>query len=497
MMPKPMSVWNKNPVILEINTWVWLHEMEQQMQFPITLGNVPGERWDELMHLHVDAIWLMGVWERSPRGIGISNHHAGNLADFHNALPDFQFSDNVGSPYCVRRYRVDAKLGGDHGLAHAREQLSQRGIRLILDFVPNHLAQDHPWVEESPEYFISGSKEDLLNDPVTFTQIGENIFACGKDPYYPAWQDVLQVNAFHPGLREAAIDTITELAAKCDGVRCDMAMLMMNDVFERTWGKRAGPKPQLEYWEELIPATRRANQDFIFIAEAYWDLEWDLQQQGFDYCYDKRLYDRLEHDTAADIMKHLTADAAYQSKMIRFIENHDEPRHVVAFQAGKNRAATIISSTLPGAKLYHEGQFDGRKIKLPVFLRRRPDEPVDFELRAFCGRLLEAIAHPVFHYGGWQLCECLGWPDNNSYEQFLAWCWYDGIDRFLVVVNYSALKVQGRVRLPGNDLRGENWRLHDSLSEVTFVRRGDEMHDTGLYVALGPWEYHFLRFYPG
>ena len=490
-----MEPWKKNPVIYEINTWVWLYEMGQQMQFPITLANVPGEKWDDLAHLNVEAIWLMGVWERSPRGIAISNQHTGNLTDFRRALPEFTFADNVGSPYCVKRYAVDEQLGGDEGLAVAREQLARRGVKLILDFVPNHLAHDHCWVEESPEFFITGNKGDLRDDPVTYVQINEDIFACGKDPFYPAWQDVLQVNAFYPGLREAVIEAVARIAGQCDGVRCDMAMLLINDIFEQTWGKRAGPKPELEYWEEIIPAVKRSNPGFIFIAEAYWDKEWLLQQQGFDYCYDKRLYDRLEHDRSLEIRLHLMADPGYQSKMIRFIENHDEPRHVVAFQAGKNRAATVISSTLPGAKLYHEGQFDGRKVKLPVFLRRRPDEPVDFELRAFCQRLLQAISHPVFHDGDWQLCECNGWPDNNTFENLLAWCWCDGDDRFLIVVNYSVLQAQGRVRIPGNDLRAQNWRLIDSLSEVTFDRNGDEMHDDGLFVALSPWNYHFLRFY--
>ncbi len=490
-----MEPLKRNPVIYEINTWVWLYEMGQQLQFPINLANVPGEKWDELAQLNVNAVWLMGVWQRSVRGIAISNLNAGNLSDFRRALPDFSFIDNVGSPYCVRRYTVDYQLGGDEGLAIAREQLAQRGIQLILDFVPNHLAHDHYWVEEFPDFFIQGNREDLRDDPVTYVQVGENIFACGKDPFYPAWQDVLQVNAFHPDLREAMIETVTQMADRCDGVRCDMAMLVMNDIFANTWGRRAGTKPVLEYWEELIPAVKRHNPEFIFIAEAYWDKEWELQHQGFDFCYDKRLYDRLEHNTAQEIRLHLTAEPEYQSKMIRFIENHDEPRHVVAFQPGKNRAATVVSSTLPGARLYHEGQFDGRKIKLPVFLRRRVDEPVDFELRAFCQRLLLAIKHPVFHSGEWQLCECRGWPDNEGYLDLLAWCWYDGDDRFLIVVNYSAGNVQGRVRIPGNDLRMRNWRLNDSLSEVTFERNGDEMHNEGLYVALGPWNYHFLRFY--
>jgi hypothetical protein len=182
--------------------------------------------------------------------------------------------------------------------------------------------------------------------------------------------------------------------------------------------------------------------------------------------------------------------------MIRFIENHDEPRHVTAFQPGKNRAAVVISSTLPGAKLYHEGQFEGRKVKLPVFLRRRPEEPVDADLFSFIHRLLNAIHQPVFKEGYWQLCVCTGWQDNDSYQNLLAWCWCDTDDRFLIVVNYSNQAVQGRVQLPGSDLQGRHWRLNDLLCEVTFERNGDEMHHEGLFVALGPWQHHFLRFFP-
>ena len=491
-----MEPWKKNPVVYEINTWVWLREVSTKMNFPVTLANVPDEIWDDLLHLHVDAIWVMGAWERSPRGIAISNNHSGNLADFRRALPDFTFEDNVGSPYCVKRYVVDKELGGNQGLAKARAQLARRGIKLILDFVPNHLAHDHPWVSESPDYFIQGNKEDLRDDPTTFVQLAGDIFACGKDPFYPAWQDVLQVNAFHPGLREAVIETVTGISGQCDGIRCDMAMLVMNDIFEQTWGKRAGSKPGLEFWEELIPAVKRSNSDFIFIAEAYWDQEWALQQQGFDFCYDKRLYDRLEHDNAQNIRLHLMADLGYQSKMIRFIENHDEPRQAVAFPQGKSRAAFLISSTLPGAKLYHQGQFEGRHVKLPVFLRRRPDEPVDAALNGFFLHVLNIIRHPLFKEGHWQLCECFGWKDNDSFQNLLAWKWYDADDRFLIAVNYSAQAAQGRVRLQCSELNGKNWRLNDLLSENTFERNGDDIDTNGLYVALGPWQYHLLRFFP-
>ena len=238
-----MKPWPLHPVIYEINTWVWLNELGQKYQRPVTLATVPPEEWDQIASLGFDAVWFMGVWERSPAGIAISMQNPGLLEDFKRALPDFAVEDNVGSPYCVRRYVVDEHLGGPPGLAAARSHLRERGLRLILDFVPNHVAPDHPWVSDHPEYFVQGNADDTKNDPVSFVEIEGTVFARGRDPYFPAWPDVLQLNAFQPGLRQAVIATITDIAGQCDGIRCDMAMLMLNDIFERTWGDRAGNKP--------------------------------------------------------------------------------------------------------------------------------------------------------------------------------------------------------------------------------------------------------------
>ena len=488
-----MSIWPQYPSLYEINTWVWLSELSLKTGKPIDLSSVPSAEWDAIAKFGFDAVWLMGVWERSPAGIAISNKNKGLLEDFHRTLPDFKPQDNVGSPYCVKGYVVDAHLGGPEGLAVARQELAKRDMKLILDFVPNHVAPDHPWAIEHPEYLIRGTADDVQRDSTSFLDVGGNVFACGRDPFFPAWRDVLQLNAFAPGLRQAAIEMVSTIATQCDGIRCDMAMLVLNSVFERTWGDRAGQQLATEYWVDLIPEIKKANPDFLFLAEAYWDMEWELQQQGFNFCYDKKLYDRLEQGNAENIRLHLCAELSYQQKLVRFIENHDEPRAAATFSAEKERIAAITIATLPGARLFHEGQFEGWKKKLPVFLGRRPQETADAALLSFYATLLKNIDSPLFASGEWAVCERTGWPDNQSFQNLVAWTWRKGEERVLVVINFSGSNVQARVRIPWLDLRGTTWRLRDAFSGVTYVRQGDEMSGPGLYVEMGPWNWNFFR----
>jgi glycosidase len=489
-----MTSWGKNPIIYEINTWVWLHELSQKNKRRMTLATVPEKEWNSIADLKIDAVWLMGVWERSPASIGINLSRQDLQDEFHQALPDYSPEDVVGSPYCVRAYAVDKRLGGSEGLAIARKALSKRGMRLILDFVPNHVALDHAWVLGHPEYFIQGNADDLSRYPGSFYEVNGRIFACGRDPYFPAWTDVLQLNAFYPGLRGEVIRTVLGIAEQCDGIRCDMAMLVMNGIFKWTWGFRAGTLPEKEYWHEVIQMVRNRYSEVVFIAEAYWGLEWELQQQGFDLCYDKRLYDRLLYDRAGSIRLHLLADLSYQDKLLRFIENHDEERAASVFSPEKEQAAAITISTLPGAKLFHEGQFEGRKVRLPVSLGRRPVETTDVDVLSFYRKLLKAIKGENLLDGEWQLCESSGWPDNQSYLNLVAWCWRSRPTQHLIVMNLSDSTSQGLLRGPWDELKGRVLKMDDVMSGEVFNRSGDEISEQGLYVDLRPWGHHFLRF---
>ena len=444
-----MTAWQKKPFIYEINTWVWLDTLSRAYNNPITLENVPGEVLDELASYNVDAIWLMGMWTRShgARASALKYAH-----EYKSALPDLTNDDIPGSPYAVGSYQPDENFGGRYGLALFREQLRQRGMKLILDFVPNHVAFDHAWVRVHPDYFMLGGPHDIEKQPGNFFKAKDAtgkklIVGHGRDPYFPGWVDTAQVNAFHPGLRQTALNILLDIASQCDGVRCDMAMLMLNDVFAQTWGSLLGGKPASEYWQDIIPRVKAAYPDFMFMAEVYWDMEARLQEQGFDFCYDKRLYDRIRDNKAGDIRAHLVAALDYQNKLVRFIENHDEHRAADSLGISRSLPAAVLICTLPGATLLYDGQFTGRKVKLPVQLGRQPHEPVIGELKYFYLKLLAETRAPIYQQGEWSLFGIGDGKGNGTNNNLIAYGWRMGDECRVIVVNMSGTQSQAHVQM--------------------------------------------------
>ena len=205
------------------------------------------------------------------------------------------------------------------------------------------------------------------------------------------------------------IGELAKIAGQCDGVRCDMAMLVLPDVFERTWGIRR--RALLADGDRS--ACANASRTSCFMAEVYWDLEWTLQQQGFDYAYDKRLYDRLRDGHARPVREHFHAGLDYQDKLARFLENHDEPRAAATFSPDMHEAAAVITFLSPGLRFFHQGQFEGRKKRISPHLVRGPDEPIDQRLQQFYDRLLAVLRQPAVRDGQWQLLECAPAWDGN------------------------------------------------------------------------------------
>ena len=490
--PCPAPVLPRNPTIYAINALTWLRELRRRFDARLSLGTIPRSVWDELARWGVDAVWLRGVWTRSPAGVGLALEDTELTAGFRRTLPDFADADVVGSSSCVRAYEADDRLGGRAGLVVAREALAERGIGLILDFVANHVGPDHAWVASNPSYFIRGEPCELARSPADFLPAGGGVVARARGPYAAPWPDVVQLNVFDAGLRSAATDVLRDIAAQCDGVRCDGATLVLNDVFAQTWGSRPGAPPLTEYWADVIAGVKASYPRFLFIGKADWDREWDLQQLGFDYCYDERMYDRLAHDRADAVRAHLNAERVYQQRLARFIEDGGPPA-AAAFGPARHRAVVVAAATQMGARIFHDGQCVGRRRRCSDFLIRRADESSDPALTAFYRRLLGALRLEPLRSGDWRLCECTGWAGNGSCENLVAWRWRGRRGWALVAVNLSGTPAQARVRIDGIDaLGGREWVLRDLLSGARYRRDGDEMRDVGLYVDLPAWGYHLL-----
>jgi len=477
------------PSLYQINTRVWLTELSRELGRPATLDDIPDAELDRLAAMGFDWVWFLSVWQTGPAGQRISRTNPEWRKEFPETLPDLRDEDIPGSGFAIAGYSVHQALGGDQALARLRQRLRKRGLRLLLDFVPNHTGLDHPWVEDHPEYYISGTELDLARAPQNYTWVkrkqGDLLLAHGRDPFFPGWPDTLQLNYGNPATQEAMIGELQRIAGQCDGVRCDMAMLVLPDVFERTWGIASQP-----FWPRATQCVRQKVPGFCFMAEVYWDLEWTLQQQGFDYTYDKRLYDRLRDGHARPVREHFWAELGYQNKMARFLENHDEPRAAAAFSPGVHEAAAVITFLSPGLRFFHQGQLEGRKKRISPHLGRAPNEPVDPDLAKFYDRLLAVLRQPVVRDGQWQLLECLpAWEGNWTRDCFVAFAWAGpGGERLLVAVNYAPNQSQCYVRLPLADLAGSQWRLRNELGSDVYFRDGSDLQSRGLFLDMWPWQ---------
>jgi hypothetical protein len=491
----------RHPLLYQVNTRVLLRELAAGLGRPASLDDLPDALLDDVAARGFDWLWPLGVWRIGPAARAVSRSRADWRAAFRRDLPDLGDDDVSGSPFAVQGYEVDARLGGEAALARLRERLARRGLRLLLDFVPNHVSPDHPWIEAHPEWFIEGSEVDLTRAPADWTRVatarGRRVLAHGRDPYFPGWPDTLQLDYRHPALREAMRHELQGVAARCDGVRCDMAMLVLPEVFRRTWGERAGLPAGADggaFWPGAVAAVRAARPGFLFMAEVYWDLEWELQRQGFDYTYDKRLYDRLHAGDARAVRGHLHAAPGFQDRSVRFLENHDEPRAAATFDPARHRAAAVIAFLVPGLRFFHEGQLDGRKVHVSMHLDRRPAEPADPELRAFYERLLDVLRRPEAHDGTWRLRECRpAWDGNPTWQGFVAFSWELDGRRLLVAVNYGATQGQCWADASFAGLEGRSARLVDLVGPDRYAREGSELCSRGLYLDVPAWRCHVFE----
>jgi hypothetical protein len=476
--------------LYQINTRVWLTQIGRDIGRHATLDDVPDEALDRIAAQGFDWVWMLSVWTTGLAAQAISRTNPEWRAEFQRTLPDLREEDIGGSGFAIADYRAHPSLGGDAALARLRTRLRDRGLRLMLDFVPNHMAPDHPWATNHPDYFVAATEDDLRREPQNYRRIGNGVFAYGRDPYFAGWPDTLQLDYSNPDAQRALGGELLRIAGQCDGLRCDMAMLVLPDVFERTWHRRTEP-----FWPATIAAVRERVPGFTFMAEVYWDLEWTMQQQGFDFTYDKRLYDRLRDRHARPVREHLQADLDYQHRMARFLENHDEPRAAATFAPEVYEPAAVVTFLTPGLRFFHQGQFEGRRVHVSPHLVREPGEPIDDRIARFYDRLLPLLRRPEVRNGAWRLLECApAWEGNWTSDGFVAFAWQDDAGRrLLIAVNYAGNQGQCYVRLAFADLGGRTLRLVDLMSDARYDRDGNDLSARGLFVDLPAWGYNVFE----
>jgi hypothetical protein len=276
---------------------------------------------------------------------------------------------------------------------------------------------------------------------------------------------------------------------------------MLNEVFAKTWAHLPTDAPNLanEFWPDAIKEVKQVHPGFIFLAEVYWGLEGTLQSLGFDFTYDKALYDDLigRHHAEAQ-RKLLTHPPDYVARSIHFLENHDEPRVAEKLAPPENRAAALAILGLPGMRFLHEGQLIGARIKVPVQLGRRPVEPVPAEIKTAYEKLLAALKQSQVGQGSGEiLAPRPAWDGNPTNQNFIVVQWQTAGPGFdLVVVNLAWHPGQCYVPLTVPGLTERHWTMRDLLSEACYERVGSDLAQHGLYLDVPGYGAQLFHFEP-
>lgn len=317
-----------------------------------------------------DAIYLMGVWKKSE----MSTHN-------HRAPKN---KNATSSPFAVREYSVAKNLGGKASLIELKKKLNERGVKLLLDFVPNHTARDHEWIRKNSDFYLQDNKIEF-----------------GRSSKFEFWPDTAQLDYSNQELVKIQLDILESIKPLCDGLRCDMSHLILSDVFEKQWGRR----PKKEFWSEV---RKKLGKNFYLMGEAYGRHEYRLVELGFDSVYDKEdgFYDRLLTHFAGEnpelLEAHIrgcnstkvqtpTGEKIFGDCLVRFLENHDEKRAAKVFGVELENALKIMLKQYGdshGVLFFNHGQLEGRTIKHSLFSKVFPREKVNPKILTMYERLL-------------------------------------------------------------------------------------------------------------
>lgn len=480
--------------LMELSARPYLYELSQKYGKNITLATIPDSELQYWVDNGITAIYLLGVWELGFYGLIHDRTDLSLVKGFKETLPDMKISDIIGSTFAVTEYTPNSsEIATEADLLQFKTRINNLGMKLFTDFVPNHAAVDSPLINKYPSLFVKAPPS--LTPPYDRNVYLPNGLAYGKDKYGSIWTDTAQFNLWNEDTIVARINDLKTVAKFSDGIRCDMAMLLLNDNINEIWGSTLSQwgykRPSQEFWKRAISEVKKEYPNVIFMAETYWNANQTLLDQGFDYCYDKEgLYDALSSKSASNVKSYINGKSvSFLQQSTHFVENHDEGRAVAHFGSVKEAdAAALVTFLLPGMKFHFMGQWEGKANKLDIHLVRSYSEPESSEAVAFYDSLNTILKDDVWHLGDFAMLKTAN--DNGA---LIAWQMNYNGQKVAAIVNYSGSQASGNVFFNGIPTSG-TITFDDRLNGAKYDRDAAIVSSEGLTVVLDAWSGHVFYF---
>ena len=476
-----------HPYVYEISTRPWLYELSKKYGKSITkLKDIPTEEFDSFAENGVDIVWMMGIWKLGEYGVEYDRNRT-----YENYLPDWTVEDVIGSPFAITEYVCNPELGEDDDILNLRIELNIRGIKLMLDFVPNHSAHDNELAYNDPYMFIRAPTG--ITDESRFSPRG---IAFGSDIGHKPWKDVIQYNYWEYKTIQIMKDNFLKVLTLADAARCDRAYLILNDVFEDAWKAELNAysyiRPNTEFWSYAIQEGRNINPNAILLAESY-DEKYSkkLLELGFNYVYNKDLLDKIVI-SAKDVKEYMKSkNSTFLDTACNFVENHDELR--IAFKTGddykKAMAAGTLAATFGGMIFVNHGQWEGKKKNLDVHLRRATYESDNLIVKDYYKKLSKVLREPAFRSSNFYFVDNM---TGGKKDDFIAYIREEGDNHYIVIVNYSSS--QGCAYVPIHNIKGYRYCLiHEALSNQEYIKTVKDAKN-GMFVCLDAWETQIFQY---
>jgi len=545
--------WMPNVIMMAKNSYVWLDQLSRKYDRGIThLDHIPDEELEILADWGCTALWLIGLWERSPASKTIKKW-CGN-------------DDAVASAYSLFDYKIADDLGGDPAYENLRDRAKRRGIRLASDMVPNHSGIDSKWIREHPDWFLSlphpafpsyqYTGADLCGDPnigvyledkyfthqdaaVTFKRVdfrtGETRFIYhGNDGTNMPWNDTAQLNYLMSEVREAVIQKIINVAKQFPIIRFDAAMTLARKHVQRLWFPEPGSGGDIpsragqgltkeefiklmpeEFWREVVERIKQEVPDTLLLAEAFWMLEgFFVRTLGMHRVYNSIFMHALRDENNSlfrdSLKKALEFDRRMLKRFVNFMNNPDEETAANQFGTGdKYFGVALMLVTLPGLPMIGHGQIEGFREKYGMEFRRAYlDEKVDEGLLHHHERTIFPIMKKRYIFSEsdyFTLYDFWKTSDGNVNEDVFAYSNMAGSERGLVIYHNKYRETRGWIKVScgyneGGEIKQKSLAdalslpregfsiFKDLMAGLEYLQRNDKIQDEGLYFELGAFQ---------